>query len=244
MKKLLSMMVGLAAGIAFGVEVPAVQVVTFSTQGDETYADGTPIADGECYALVWSANETFGGIDANGNAKVAGDQVLYIGTFAKGGCQTVVFQIADGYKGITGGYFDLWLLDTRVFENGAVKSIGKAANGSVIVTHAAKAIEASVKVASGVAPATVGGIGAVVAGPTVDLAGIQPPTITQFKVDGDYVVLEMANVMPGVNYSAVGANTPGFDNPSEGKTSTATGDKITVIMPKTGDKGFFKGITK
>lgn len=244
MKKLLSMMVGLAAGIAFGVEVPAVQVVTFSTQGDETYADGTPIADGECYALVWSANETFGGIDANGNAKVAGDQVLYIGAFAKGGCQTVVFQIAEGYKGIKGGSFDIWLLDTRVFENGEVKSIGKNKDGSVLVTHAAKATEASVKVASGVAPATVGGIGAVVAGPTVDLAGVAAPKITQFAIDGDYVVLELDGTLPGVNYSAVGSNTPGFDNPSEGKPSTATGDKIIVVMPKTGDKGFFKGITK
>ena len=247
MKKLLSMMVGLAAGIAFGVEVPAVQVVTFSSQGGDTYADGTPVADGECYALVWSPNETFGGLDANGNAKVPGDQVLYIGAFAKdGGCQTVVFQIAEGYKGIKGGYFDLWLLDTRVFENGEVKRIGKAADGKVVVTHAAKATKASVAVASGAAPAGADGIpgGAVVSGPTVDPAKIAQAKITQFAVDGDYVVLEMEGATPGVNYAVVGAETPEFAHPNEGKISTATGGKITLIMPKVGDRGFFKGVIK
>ena len=42
-------------------------VATFSTPGPDRYADGTVVADGECYALVWSPKgSTFAGFSADG----------------------------------------------------------------------------------------------------------------------------------------------------------------------------------
>lgn len=242
MKKLLSLTMGLAAGALFAVPVPSTSFITFSTQGPDKYADGSVVADGEAYALVWSKDGVFEGLNADGSAKDANDKVLYIGNFAKDGCcGTVAFEVAGACA--ESGSFDLWLLDTRVFDNGQVVKVGKV-NDKVTISRAVKAA-ATVKASATTPGSGIGAQGgAVAAAPTVDLAGVQQPKITQFKVDGDYVVLEMEGVVPGVNYSALGANTPGFANPSEGKPSTATGDKLTVIVPKVGDRGFFKGVIK
>lgn len=242
MKKLLSLTMGLVAGALFAVQVPSTSFVTFSTQGPDKYADGNVVSDGEAYALVWSADGVFDGLNADGSAKDANDKVLYIGNFAKGGrCGTVAFEVAG--ECAANGSFDLWLLDTRIFDNGLVVQVGKV-NDKVTISRAVQA--AATVTASAMTPGSglgvPGGVSAVP--PTVNLAGVSAPKITQFKIDGDYVVLEMEGSVPGLNYSAVGSNTPEFANPNEGKPSTATGDKITVIMPKTGNQGFFKGVIK
>lgn len=243
MKKLLSLTMGLAAGALFAVPVPSTSFVTFSTQGPDKYADDSVVLDGEAYALVWSKDGVFEGLNADGSAKDANDKVLYIGNFAKDGrCGTVAFEVAGACA--ESGFFDLWLLDTRVFDNGQVVKIGKV-NDKVTISRAVKA--AATVTASATTPGSGLGVpgGVMAVTPTVDLAGVQQPKITQLKLDGDYVVLEIEGAVPGVNYSAVGANTPGFANPSEGKPTTATGGKVTVIKPKAGGaSGFFKVLAK
>lgn len=238
MKKLISAFTGIVAGALFAIPVPSVQEITFSIQGTETYADGSALADGECYALVWSSDGVFEGINADGSAKGAGDEVIYIGQIAKG--VPVSFQIADGFK--TEGFFDIWILDTRVFENGAVKSIGKTAGDKVTVSKAVKATSATVKVSSAnsaSAPTTAGGVagGAVVAGPTVNPADIPALKFTSIKLDGDYVVMEAENTVPGVNYTTVADG-------KEAGITTATGNKIILIRPKEGDSAIIRGISK
>ena len=235
MKKLVSMVMGLAAAVAFAVPVPQVQVLTFSVTGAETYADGSALAAGECYALVWSEDGQFAGINGDGTAKRAGDEVIYIGQIVKGA--DVSFQIADGFK--SSGSFDIWILDTRVFENGAVKSIGKTAGGKVTVTHAVKATAAAVAVAgSQTAPTAIGGVagGAVVSAQTAP-SNIPPLKFTSIKLDGDYVVMEAANTVPGVNYATVA------DGKESGIT-TATGNTIILIRPKEGDSAIIRGLAK
>lgn len=234
MKKLVSMVMGLAAAAAFAVPVPQVQVLTFSVTGAETYADGAALADGECYALVWSEDGQFGGINGDGTAKRAGDEVVYIGQIVKGA--DVSFQIADGFK--TGGSFDIWILDTRVFENGVVKSIGKSGD-KVTVTKAVKATAAAVQVAgSQSAPTAIGGVegGAVVNVPTAP-ANVPPLRFTSIKLDGDYVVMEAEDVVPGVNYATVA------DGKESGIT-TATSNKIILIRPKEGNSAIISGLAK
>ncbi|MBQ0033122.1 MAG: hypothetical protein KBT68_10030 [bacterium] len=235
MKKLVSMVMGLAAAAAFAIPMPEVQVLTFSVQGSETYADGSALADGECYALVWSADGQFAGINGDGTAKGAGDEVIYIGKIVKGA--DVSFQIPDGFK--AGSFYDIWILDTRVFENGAVKSIGKTVGGKVTVTHAAKATDAAVQVAgSQSAPTAIGGVegGAVVSAPTAP-ANIPPLKFTSIKLDGNYVVMEAENTVPGVNYATVA-------NGKESGITTATGNTIILIRPKEGDSAIIRGLTK
>ena len=235
MKKLVSMVMGLAAAAAFAVPMPEVQVLSFSVQGTETYADGSSLADGECYALVWSEDGQFAGIDGEGKAKRAGDEVIYIGQIVKG--VDVSFQIADGFK--SSGSFDIWILDTRVFENGEVKSIGKSVDNKVTVTKAVKATTAAVQVAgSQSAPTAIGGVpgGAVVNVPTAP-ANVPPLRFTSIKLDGDYVVMEAEDVVPGVNYATVA------DGKESGIT-TATGNKIILIRPKEGNQAIISGLAK
>lgn len=236
MKKLVSMVMGLAAAAAFAIPMPEVQVLTFSVTGAETYADGSALADGECYALVWAKDGEFDGINVDGTAKGADEEVLYIGTIDKD--STVAFQIEDGFK--TGGAFDIWILDTRVLENGAVKKVGKSGD-KVVVTHAAKATAASVAVAGSqaaptAAKATEGG--AVVSGATVNAADIPALKFTSIKVDGDWVVMEAENSVSGVNY--VTKNADG----DEGAITSGNGGKITLIRPKKADGEIIRGMVK
>lgn len=235
MKKLVSMVMGLAAAAAFAIPMPEVQVLNFSIQGNETYADGSALADGECYALVWSEDGQFVGIDGEGKAKRAGDEVIYIGQIVKGA--DVSFQIADGFK--SSGSFDIWILDTRVFENGEVKSVGKTTGNKVTVTKAVKATSAAVEVAgSQGAPTAVGGVpgGAVVSGSTAP-ANIPALKFTSIKLDGGYVVMEAENTVAGVNYTTVADG-------KEAGITTATGSKIILIRPKEGDSAIIRGIAK
>lgn len=242
MKKIVSMFAGLAAATAFAVEVPPVQVITFTAPTASTYADGSVVADGECYALCWSPDGIFEGINADGTAKDSSDKVVYIGKMTQ---STVEFRIADGT--FNGGAFDIWLLDSRVFENGAVKSVGKT-GGSILVSYATKATDVAIAVkTSGTAGSSAASIPSAVevAAPTVDLASVEQPKITNLSFDKDaagkdLVVLEMETVA-GVNYTSVGADTPTLEGGTESPKTTGTGGKITVIRPKTGDSAFFAG---
>ena len=234
MKKLVSMVMGLAAAAAFAAPMPEYQVLTFSVTGAETYADGSALADGECYALVWSEDGVFEGINGDGTAKGAGDEVVYIGKIVKDG--TVSFQIEDGFK--SGGAFDIWILDTRVFENGAVKKIGKSGD-KVTVTHAAKATAASVAVSGSQAAPTAAAVaegGTVVAGATAP-ANIPQLRFTSIKLDGDYVVMEAEDTVPGVNYATLA-------NGKESGITTATSSKIILIRPKEGNSAIISGLAK
>ena len=53
------------------------ELITFSTNGSEQdrYADGQVVLDGECYALVWSQDGAFEGINADGTLVDSNDNV-------------------------------------------------------------------------------------------------------------------------------------------------------------------------
>lgn len=252
MKKILSLILGFSALAAAAVVQPEMQVVTFFTEGSDKYEDGSVVLDNECYALVWSKDGQFDGLTPDGQAKGETEKVVYIGSLAKGGrCRVVEFHIVGGF---TGGSFELWALDTRIFKNGAIVSVGSPVKGEdgsekYVITHAAQVPDAKIAVSTfgASAPTTVNTAeGSSVDGSTVDLASVQPPQITDFKVDGDYVRLELANVQPGLNYSVVGSKTSTFENTSEGGLTTAVdASKILVILPKPADDAaFFKGSVK
>lgn len=79
--------------------------VSFSTQGPDRYADGSVVLDGECYALVWSADGEFNGFSADGSCVDGEDRVVLLAPVARGGrCPPVLFQIsAEIYKELSGG---------------------------------------------------------------------------------------------------------------------------------------------
>ena len=130
MKKLMTM-IG-AVGLAFAATAAIDDaLLTFSTVGPDKYSDGTTVLDGECYALVWTADgATFGGIAADGTAVAETDEIVLVAPVATGGhCPNVLFQIPAAQVD-KGGTFGVYLLDTRVkAEDGTVAPAGLKANG-------------------------------------------------------------------------------------------------------------------
>lgn len=55
-------------------------LITFSTcgAGPDRYADGEAVMDGECYALVWSKDGVFEGLQADGVPVDANDKVVLV----------------------------------------------------------------------------------------------------------------------------------------------------------------------
>ena len=118
------MFVRILVAAAMGAAIPVLAgqdnlLVTFSTKGEDRYADGSRVKDGENYALVWTrTGATFAGIAVDGKAvgDAADNRVLCVAPLAKDGhCPEVVVEIdkeeADRYVGT--GAFSLHLLDTR-----------------------------------------------------------------------------------------------------------------------------------
>lgn len=114
MKKLMTVFG--AAGLALA-SFAAVNdtLISFSTPGTDTYIDGTAVQDGECYALVWSADGVFEGIKADGTAVDTNDRVVLVAPVAKDGkCPDLVYQVdAEKAKEMEGGQYGVYLLDTR-----------------------------------------------------------------------------------------------------------------------------------
>ena len=113
-KKTISMVAALAfAGAALAAANDA--LIAFSTPGVDTYADGTPVLDGECYALVHlDAGEAGFSLAADGTA--TGGEIVLAAPVAKGGrCPKVMFEVdaKDVETKYKGGSWRVYLLDTR-----------------------------------------------------------------------------------------------------------------------------------
>ena len=91
-------------------------VLVFSTPGPDRYADGSVVADGECYALVWSpAGKAFSGFQADGTAVSPDDCVVLAAPLARDGrCPESLFQVpAEESAALEGGEWAVCLVDTR-----------------------------------------------------------------------------------------------------------------------------------
>ena len=189
------------ACMAFGAFADAANtLITFSTPGPDTYADGTTVKDGEIYALVWSADGNFDGFTAEGAATDPKDQVIFKAPLAKGGkCPLTLFQI-DSKVAPQGGQYAVYLLDTRA-GNGLVTGAAVAktfggANGTANIA----AVEADNTVdADGNTVAVVSG-GAAITGASDAIA----PVIKGIAIDGAQVTITVGNLVPGLKYSVMG----------------------------------------
>ena len=211
MKKLMTMAfaMGLAAA---GFAAMNDALISFSTRGPDKYADGTVALDGECYALIWTANgSTFAGLKADGTPVAATDQLLLVGPVAKdGACPNVLFQLpADKADALEGkGTYAVYLLDTRVkAEDGSValapfKGKLALANGVAAVSEATEVAADGVAAAAPLAAAAVNG--AQIATQTL----VDAPVITGIKVAGAKVKVTVAGLSPIATYKVVAGDSP------------------------------------
>lgn len=255
-KKIAFLFAGLCAATAFaGMDNV---VISFSTVGPDKYADGSTVMDGECYALVWTPDgETFAGIQADGTA-VGKSKVAIKAPVAKGGkCPNVLFQIDEGYAkaNYPGGTWGVYLLDTRKFATEKVKvvidgveieqtQVNVDANGNKIATGVGGAVsgygEVSANVGRTLAAADAKG-GIVQSIP----AGIQPPTVKDFKVVNGMAYLYLKNTSTSASYGVAAGQDPGSLAPiSQSPVMGGEGGETIIITPATGDSGFFQGIVQ
>ena len=235
------------------------KVARFSTPGPDCYADGTLVADGECYALVWSPKgATFAGFNADGTAISANDRVILAAPLALDGkCQDSLFQIpADEYAELEGGEWAVCLVDTRM-ANGVPAGVANNAplrvNRWGAVRNEVKISTASTLALDGIAAPKAGGrsLLAAVAPETGVCAGtlsavpdsVKPPTITGLDVlDSGEVWLEVADTVPFLSYTIISGSEPGNlqeDGCAEVVDGTS-GGKIFIGTAQSSDCRFFK----
>ena len=230
---------GLLAGVTFAGKDNV--VITFSTPGPDTYADKSVVADGECYALVWTkADSEFEGFNADGTAK--GDsKVALIAPIAEGGkCPPVQFQIDEDYAKVNypGGTWGVYLLDTRKFAADANGVILKDADGKKILESVGgKAVSGFGKVADADSFAAASASGAANIKAAVKAGAVK---ITDIKFVGDNVRLTVEGAVEGFALGLKNADTP---TAVEGATPTEQyavpqDGKMYLFAPKA-EKGFF-----
>lgn len=220
-------------------------VLTFSTPGPDTYADGTTVLDGESYALVWTkAGATFGGISADGKLLSANDKTVLVAGVAEGGkCPTTVFEIeAADFEAYEGGSFALYLLDTRVKDAEGKVSV---AGANALATTAPEAVNAigvaataPTSAESSPSPRTFTCATSVALANVGVHAKIDVPTITALKVEGETVSITVKDTSPTADYFVVPGTTPG----SFAAALDAKQENGIFTFPKPKDATFFKVI--
>ena len=257
-RKCLALCVGLLCTAVFASMED--RVLRFSTPGPDCYADGTLVADGECYALVWSPKgATFAGFNADGTAISANDRVVFAAPLAlEGKCRDSLFQIpADEYAELEGGEWAVCLVDTRMANGvpagvannaplrvnrwGAVRNEVKISTASTLVLDSIAAPKAGGRSLLAAAAPSEAGVCAGTLSAVPD--SVKPPTITGLDVlDSGEVWLEVADTVPFLSYTIISGSEPGNlqeDGCAEVVDGTS-GGKILIGTAQSSDCRFFK----
>jgi len=223
MKKTISALFAIASAAVFAGAGDV--LITFSTPGPDTYADGTPVLVGETYGLFHA--------DEQGVQDPV--PVLTYKTKAAGRCTPVMFVIDESKAAkYRSGKLEVYLLDTRG-NNGS--SMGIEPRGIVDGEPIVKSKTAS-------ASLTVSTSDSLNSGDSTDAIAfdIPQPVITGIEFDGDYVRLGVKGLVPCVPYTLQsGADTTDITTPAG---DIAFESETTISVRKTSGGQFFKVTTK
>ena len=221
MKKInISMIAAMAACATFAAADDI--LVTFSTPGPDTYADGSTVMDGEFYALCWSTNFPDFKINTDGTAE--GGKVVLAAPIAKDGrCPTIVYEVdaklaASDY---VGGEWAVYMLDTRDFEWDNVNSnlVARLSGGT-----------SKVNTSGQVGPAVAGPAGSVanlygVTAQSSEVAADEEtikPEITSIRIVDGNVWVKAKNVAPYLAWGLAGGDTPDKVETPKGEPQSGT----------------------
>ena len=233
------------AGVALGAMAGDGLKFKFSSSGD-TYADGSPVQDGEVYALVWTADGTFAGFNEDGTlADSATSDVMAFSLANGGGCPTTIFIADETHEG---GFYQMYLLDTRAYSADGVAGAPaglsqdnklKTVKGFSAVVSA-KFTPATADVAAGVRTTVDGGAAAALP------ADVPVPVISDVNfLDGGAVQIKVENVVPYVQYTVSGGKTPAaFDQRDIATGLSRQAGSITLTVANPGENRFFKVVNK
>ena len=261
-KAICSMVLAVTAALSAGAAVNDLRL-TFCTKGPDTYKDGTPVKDGEFYALVWVAKgAAFQGFNADGTLVAKeGNELIAAVPFAENGhlafCKKQL-GAADMAR-YDGGTFELVMLDTRNADGtvSAAKRVGgtgawelAAVNGYqsiASVTPQAAFLSTALNIAS---PIKIGFTSAVPEGtPQPVIAGM---TMRE-GANGREMVIRVKGTAAYLRYTAAAvglggtAETPSRQDEGTAASGTSAANgvadpdaEIEIVVPATGNSGFFK----
>ena len=236
-KTLVAGLVGLLAAASFASKDNV--VITFCSQGPDTYADGSNVLDGETYALVWTpAGATFQGFAADGSAVAPSKVVLKAPVAKDGKCPFIKYEIDEDYakKNYDGGSWAVYLLDTRTFKDAldaggkpqATGAFGKAVNGYGEVVTA----KTSVGFVSADGAAAVG-------------AGLMPTDkgevkITNIELKDGKVFITVSGTVSSAAYAVAEGETPNAIQPTETAAVGNTAGEMILVRDQKAGGAFFK----
>ena len=217
-------------------------LVTFSTPGPDTYADGTMVLDNEYYALCWSTNFPDFKINADGTAE--GGSIVLAAPIAKDGrCPTIVYEVdaklaASDYFG---GEWAVYMLDTRKFTRDGEGNLVASLSGSTGKVNTSGLVGTAVAGAGSVA--NLYGVTAQSSEVAADEETLKPEITSISIVDGN-VYVKARNVAPYLAWGLAGGDTP--DDVKTAKGDSQSGmkadkdDEITFVTPVKEGGEFFK----
>lgn len=242
MKKIhISMIAAMAACAAFAAADDV--LVTFSTPGPDTYADGSTVLDGEFYALCWSTN--FPDFKINSDGTADGGSIVLAAPIAKNGrCPTIVYEVdaklaASDY---VGGEWAVYLLDTRNFTKDAEGKVIASLSGSTSKVNTSGNVGTAVAGAGKLA--SLAGNAAQSSEIAADDEHVAKPVITGIRVYDGNVYVSVAGVEPYLAYGLTGGDTPGKIDTARGAAKSGievdANDEITLVAPVKEGGEFFK----
>ncbi len=238
-----------AALFAVGAFADANNVlISFSTEADY-YADGTPVLDGEWYALCWAQDGVFDGLKLDYSPVDPTEKVFKISPLAKDGhCPYVIFQVDSKEAPSDGDYF-VYVLDTRNAEGTSaaaptLNDKGKrvpATEVNGLVPSKSFTVVKSDDDGRKSSVSTIGASGAAVSDiwgySEVDNA--KQARITAFKVEDAKVKITVSDMLPGVKYNVYMGESPS-DFDTYGLTTPKTGVETADFEIDPGDAKFFR----
>jgi hypothetical protein len=222
--------------------------VSFSTQGPDRYADGSTVLDGECYALVWSKDGAFDGINAKGECVDSNDRIVLVAPLAKDGrCPSVLFQVSEAEaKELEGGRYAVCLLDTRVASADGKMNPNGTVDGGLEVVNGYGVVTAALDLKRNMSRNAVKELSSLVPGQVADGVSVAPkdvpqPKIKDMRIDGDKVYLTVEN-LEGYMRVQGGKDVKVSDTTGAATKTTGGNEDVILVAPKSGSSGFYKVI--
>ena len=216
-------------------------LISFSTKGPDLYSDGTVVADGEVYALVWSKDGVFEGFSADGKPLDSEDKIVLAASLAKGGrCPSVLFQIpANLASDLSSGKYAVYLLDTRVVVDGKSRPKGLA-DGKVGLLNASGAVSSSLSVEKS-SSAVADVLGSIAHSPASAPSGLAQPKIKAIEVGAENVFITVEN-LKGFMRVGAGGGVGGISSAGAAFETSGSEEDVVLVAPKQGASGFYKVI--
>ena len=220
-------------------------LITFSTNGAEPdrYADGQVVLDGECYALVWSKDGAFDGINADGTLVDSEDKLLLVAAVAsEGHCPEVVFQLsAKRAAALANGKYGVVLLDTRINKDGKVIPRGTV-GGRLSMVNGFGVVTEQMKVAAS-SHTTIDELlrpeGLVADRNASAVANVAQPRIKHIWIEGNNVFLRVENLGGFMRVQGGGTPNAVMTMGAATQSEAGTGDVI-LVAPQVGTSGVYK----